>query len=285
MYLIQKKGDSKNLYGRITVYAQINPDADTTGVPRQILDAISNGIIAAQGDYRKARNLTQFLKEELGLSFEAGIEELIKQAGDSGGIESAIDPALLKDRLKNMKKMEDFIPTPAKIVLFDNEENLMQEEGDIFYVGSFNNAGNANLAVNALPILYQAQFKEQHQNHIMKEINSLLMQAEESALSRDNFRQHSEDLAKTILSEYIPKLVYSAQTGVGFEEAADNFRDFMGGYKYMDDIEKIIEYSRDMSSSKNEMLAELYTRKADAFLKEDFAKVQEIINNIEEIEN
>ena len=38
------------------------------------------------------------------------------------GLESTLDPQKLKDRLENMDDIEEFIPTPAKIVPFNSEE-------------------------------------------------------------------------------------------------------------------------------------------------------------------
>jgi hypothetical protein len=155
----QKKGDSSRLDGRLTVYAAIDIDpAELANTKHPVASLVNNGYLVAQGNFRDQNSLKDFLKSEMGLSLEEGLEQLLDKVD---GLEAALDPSKLREKLENMDEIEDFIPTPAKIVSFPSEDEILNQEGDVFFGGTFEKIGNAVLCVNAFPILYQARYREQ----------------------------------------------------------------------------------------------------------------------------
>src|SRR5271169_6517680 len=117
----QKKGTQNRLDGRLTVYANIDIDpSDLVSMKHPIASMVHNGLLVAQGNYREQNNLRDFLKSEMGVSLEDGLEEFLDKLG---GLESALDPEKLRDRIENIDELEDFIPTPAKIVPFTSEDD------------------------------------------------------------------------------------------------------------------------------------------------------------------
>lgn len=128
--IVQKKGDPHRLDGRVTVYAIIDIDSsDLMNTKHPIGSMVHNGLLVAQGNFRDQNNLKDFLKSEMGISLEEGLGEGLAQLLEKmDGLESALDPQKLRERLENMDEIEDFIPTPAKIVPFHSEEELMARE-------------------------------------------------------------------------------------------------------------------------------------------------------------
>src|SRR6185295_18386061 len=114
---------------------------------------VRNGILAVQANYVDQRNIRDFFKKEFGISLEKGIQEVIEQAKETGGLEGALDPEAVKERLESMKNA-DFIPIPAKIALFSSEEEMLQGDADVFYLGEFTVLSHAHLCVNSFPIIY-----------------------------------------------------------------------------------------------------------------------------------
>ena len=157
------------------------------------------------------------------------------------GIESALDPQKLKERLENMGEMEEFIPTPAKIVPFHSEEEILRQEGDIFFIGVFKNIGNAVLGVNALPILYQARFREQEHQKVRNEIEMLISQIERNETITPTVMTPGVNVEEKLLKEFIPNLLYSRKEPQTFQPVENLFRNFMDGYPYRDDVEAIID--------------------------------------------
>ena len=136
--VVQKKGDEANLDGRITVYAAVDIDPeDLLSMKHSFASMVHNGFLVAQGNFRDQYNFRDFLKSEMGISLEDGLGEGLSQLIERmDGLESTLDPQKLKERLENMDDIEDFIPTPAKIVPFHSEEEILAQEGDVFFVGT-----------------------------------------------------------------------------------------------------------------------------------------------------
>jgi hypothetical protein len=235
----QKKGDPQNPDGRITVYAAIDIDpADLATVKHSFASMVHNGFLVAQGNFRDQYNFRDFLQSELGISLEQGFEEGLSQLIEHmDGLESTLDPQKLKERLENMNDLEDFIPTPAKIVPFHSEAEICAQEGDVFFAGTFKNIGNAVLAVQALPMLYQAHYREHEGQHIRIEIESIITQIERSDAPRVSASPKPKaSTEETLLKEYIPKMLYSKKEPHAFETAAKEFRLFMKKYRFQEDI-------------------------------------------------
>lgn len=273
----QKKGDQNQLDGRITVYAIIETDAaDIINMKHPIASMVHNGLLVAQGNFREQSSLKDFLKSEMGISLDENLGEGLAQLIEKmNGLESALDPQKLKEHLENMG--EEFIPTPAKIVPFHSTEEILVQEGDIFFIGTFKNVGNAVLGVNALPILYQARYREQEAHKILNEIESLISQIErnESAVS-PSVMTPGIDIEQKLLKEFIPNMLYCIKEPNQFKKAEEQFRDFMRGYRFREDVDAIVTLigSKELLSPQDYRLLELYAKKIAAVKKEDFSAAE-----------
>jgi hypothetical protein len=290
LHLEHIKGDPHHLDGHVTVYAKIDIDpADLLSMKHPIASAVHNGLLVAQGNFRDQNNLRDFLKSELGSSINDlgdGLSELVDHMS---GIESALDPQKLKDRLENMGDFEEFIPTPAKVVPFHSESEIISQEGDVFYTGSFKNIGNAVLSVNAVPIVYQARFREQEMQFVRNEIESLITQIEQTGVNESEILNKSvtasdSNVEERILKEFIPGMLYSRKENVAFMNAQEQFRRFLQGYRFPGDIEAIIQLiaSEETFHDRAYKLLELYAKKIGAVYREDFSAAEKYSLSIQE---
>jgi hypothetical protein len=284
----QKKGDPRLLDGRITVFAMIDTDAgELMNTRHSFASMVHNGFLVSQGNFRDQYNFKDFLKSELGISLEDGLEEGLTALLDRmDGLESTLDPQKLKERLESMDDLNDFIPTPAKIAPFHSEEEILSQEGDVFFAGRFKNIGNAVLSVQALPMLYQAQFREQEGGRIKNEIESLIAQIEKGddkpPAQPQGKKQSTED---HLLREFIPNLLYTRKESHAFEATVRDFRAAMKRYRFPEDIEaivSIISSKKELSETDNRLL-ELYAKKITFVEKEDFNTVDSVTREIKQI--
>jgi hypothetical protein len=280
----QKKGDVNCLDGRLTIYAFVNIDpSEMVSSKHPIASMINNGILAAQGNYKEQNNLRDFLKSEMGLSLEEGLSEFLEKLD---GLESALDPDKLKEKIDNLDDFQDFIPTPAKIVPFHSEDEIHAQEGDIYCAGAFDNVANANLSVNSFPILYQARYREQQLERVRTEIEQLILQVEKNQAPEVNATSPGVDVEEKLLKEFIPNMLYCRKNMAVFPAAAKQFRHFMRGYQFSDDVEQIvtlISYPEELTAKQYKLL-ELYARKIAQVLKENFGEVETIRLTIAEVE-
>jgi hypothetical protein len=281
----QKRGSGELLDGRLTVYARVDIEPDElVGTTHPIASMVHNGLLVAQGNYKEQSSLRDFLKSEMGLSFEEGLAEFLEKLD---GLEAALDPEKLKEKMENMDELQDFIPTPAKIVPFHSEEEILGQEGDIFYVGAFRNVANANLSVNSFPIIYQARFREQQIDRVRGEIEQLISQVEQAEAPQIHYKAPGVDVAERILKDFIPKLLYSRRDGKLFGTASNQFRAFLKGYPFPRDVESVLALigePKDLTTHHYKLL-ELYARKIAEVSGENFAEVEHIRKAIEELED
>lgn len=280
----QKKGTPDYIDGRLTVYATVDIDpSEFASSNHPLLSMVHNGLLVAQGNYKEQSSLKDFLQSELGESLEEGLEVFLEKFD---GLESALDPQKLKDKMKNLDDLKDFIPTPAKIVPFHSEDEIMKQEGDIFYVGKFRNMANANLSINSFPILYQARYREQEIVMVRNEIDHLISQIEGSELPDEHYTSSGVDIEKKIIKDYIPILLYGRKDKSGFENSVNKFKRFLGGYKFPADVDKIIstiEKPENLAPLHYKLL-ELYAKKISEVCKENFSDVDKIGKEITSIE-
>jgi hypothetical protein len=281
----QKQGSQDRLDGRLTVYARVELDPEEAMSGKHpIASMILNGLLVAQGNYKEQSNLRDFLKSEMGLSLEEGLGEFLDKLD---GIESALDPAKLKEKMESLDDIQDFIPTPAKIVPFRSEQEILAQEGDIFFVGEFRNVAHANLSVNSFPILYQARYREQQLDLVRNEIEQLISQVEQNQIPQEHYLQPGGDIEQKLLKDYIPNMLYCRKDLPAFASAQKQFRAFMEGYTAPQDIEAILSIlasSRDLSK-RHYRLLELYAKKISAVVSEDFARGERLRKEIDDLEN
>ncbi len=281
----QKKGAADYIDGRLTVYASIDIDpSEAISANHPIASMVHNGLLVAQGNYKEQSSLKDFLMSEMGESLEEGLEEFIDKLE---GLESALDPQKLKDKMKNLDELKDFIPTPAKIVPFHSEQEILEQEGDIFFVGRFKNMANANLSINSFPIIYQARYREQEIDMIRSEIDQLISQIESSdELPRENYSSPELNIEEKILKEYIPMLLYSRKDEKNFKNTVKKFKQFLSGYKFPADVEKIVSvfaHAGELTPSHYTLL-ELYAKKISEVCKENFSAVDSLSKEIASVE-
>ncbi|MBN1307497.1 MAG: hypothetical protein JXA18_06245 [Chitinispirillaceae bacterium] len=293
LFLEHRKGDSDRLDGRVTVYATIDIDPDDlVAMKHPIASMIHNGLLVAQGNFREQNSLRDFLKSEMGLSMDEELGEGLSELVDRmSGLESALDPQKLKDRLENMGDFEEFIPTPAKVVPFHSEEEIVSQEGDVFYTGTFKNIGNAVLSVNAVPIVYQARFREQQMHYVRNEIESLIAQIEQGGVAVPSPGAATEiDIESRLLKEFIPNMLYCRKEQAQFTTAQQHLRTFLREYRFPADIDAIITLisTNETFHDREEKLLELYAKKIAAVIREDFnaaekhsVSIQRLINTSE----
>ncbi|MBD3315374.1 MAG: hypothetical protein GF344_06275 [Chitinivibrionales bacterium] len=281
----RKKGSAERLDGRLTVYARVETEpGDLGSAGHPIASMVHNGLLVAQGNYKEQSSLRDFLKSEMGLSLEEGLAEFLERLD---GLEAALDPEKLKQKMENMDELQDFIPTPAKIVPFHSEEEILEQEGDIFFVGTFRNVANANLSVNSFPIIYQARFREEQIDRVKSEIEQLISQVEKAEASEVHYAAPGVNVADKILKDFIPGMLYSRKDEKLFESAAKQFRAFLEGYPFPRDVESILSIigkSGDLTKHHYKLL-ELYARKIAEVTRENFTEVERIRKAIDEQED
>ena len=286
----QIKGNPDQLDGRVTVYAKVDMDvseiiqleASTGHTPYSM---ICNGILAAQGNYRDISGLKEFLVKEMGLDLEGNLDDFLD---NMDGIEGAFDPQKLRERLENLDDQHDFIPTPAKIVPFGSEHDIMQEEGDVFFVGIFRGVVNAHFCINAIPMLYQAKFREQQSLNLLSEIESLISQVEmaPAKTSPRRFDDPGTDVAFVLMKELIPKMLYAHASPHDLDLATSEFRSFLEGYPTISDIDIVEEIVRQASQPSHDQyrLLELHAKRIAAVAHEDMRVAAELAVEISDLE-
>lgn len=288
--LEHKKGDPAALDGRLTVYARVDMDpSEAVETSHPAASMLHNGLLVAQGNYREQYSLRDFLRSEMGVSLEEGLEELLSRVD---GLESALDPDKLKEKLEEMEGMEEFIPTPAKIVAFHSEHEILAQDGDVFFAGTFRSVGNAVLSVNSFPILYQARYREQMLLNVRAEIDRLVGQVERNEVPAKEvekvgrFTDGGVNVAQRLEGEFIPRMLYSRGDSSSFRTAEGQLRAFLQGYRFPDDIDAIvaiIQSNNELTRQHSRQL-ELYARKIDAVAREDFGEAESMQRELRELD-
>ncbi len=281
----QKKGTPDYIDGRLTVYARVETDpSEVLPASHPIAAMVHNGLLVAQGNYKEQSSLKDFLMTEMGESLEEGLEEFL---GKLDGLEGGPDPQKLKDKMKNLDDLKDFIPTPAKIVPFHSEDDILQEEGDIFYVGQFKNTANANLSINSFPIMYQARYREQEIDMVRNEIEQLISQIEGDEEPVEHFAAPDVNIEQKIVKEHIPAMLYSKKNEKDSESTVKKFKRFLSGYKFPQDVEKVVSIitTSDTLTPAHYTLLELYAKKISEVSRENFAAVNTINKEIASVED
>jgi hypothetical protein len=273
----QKKGAPGYLDGRLTVYAVLDIDpSDLLAMKHPIASMAYNNFLVAQGNYKEQNNLRDFLKSEMNISLEEGLEDFLDKLG---GLESALDPQKLREKIDNFDELEEFIPTPAKIVPFRSETEILGQEGDVFFTGTFKNIGNAILSVNSFPILYQARFREQEIDKVRNEIEHLISQIEKTATPQEaTFNTRGVNVEDKIMKEFIPNMLYCRKDPKVFSAAEKQFKMFMRGYQFTDDVEAIVSIIAHQAelTTKYFKLLELYAKKISEVHRENYGEAEKI---------
>jgi hypothetical protein len=278
----QKKGDPAHLRGHLIAYVRYERPEDESPNPGEdespLAGLVTNGILAVSANYVDQRNIRDFFRKEFGISLEKGIEEVIEQARDTGGLEGALDPEAVKERLDSMKNA-DFMPIPAKVAHYSSEADMLDQDADVFFLGSFTVLAHAHLCVNSFPILYQAYYREQEHRAVERDIAALLrtieapkVESSSSSVPPENWKQH-------LLTVLIPRMIYTrVDGGSEHDKSVADFRTFMESFGYPEDAETVltlIEKTADFSAPTLRKL-ELHISKVEALQSEDYERLEEI---------
>jgi len=286
----KKKGNPEQLDGHVTVYAKIDMDpAEFITMNHPVASLVHGGLLAVQGNYKEQSSLRDFLRSEMGISLDGGDsgpdDELKDMIESMDGLESALDPDKLRERLENMSDLDEFIPTPAKVVPFHTEQEILDQPGDVYFAGFFKKISNAVLGVNAIPIIYQAIFREQQMMSLQNEIESLIGQIEYGDSDAPVICISSPGVSpeEALLKIYIPSMLYQRVDPAGLIYAQKQFRDFMRTYRFKDDVEAVVSLisTGKEPGAEEYKLLELYAKKIALVHAERFAEVDGVCKEIE----
>lgn len=172
-----KRGNSQNLSGNLLAYACISDSAlrEAEQESSPFVDMVRGGLLAIAGDFRTQRSLRDFLNDMAGSNT---IEKFKERLSADHHLPEDFDlPSFLKQR-ENLERL-DAIPVPSQIVGFDSEEELLQSDADIFFLGNYHSLNNAHLVLSSFPILYQGFFREADLRKVRAEIDALLRDIEQ----------------------------------------------------------------------------------------------------------
>lgn len=227
------KGNSHRLDGRLLAFAHV---ASGSTSAEHLQAMVHNGFLAVQGNYRDQRTLAEFFQSEFGLSLEKGIEEVIDQSRDGNGLEGALDPDLVRERLRSMKDAASTMPIPAKIVSVDSHEGALSFEGDVADLGHFDDLAFAHMAVNAFPILYQAVYRQQELLELQARIESLL-ETSQTARPPSTFEG---DVESHLLHTLLPDILYATEGSAQAHAAMVAFEEFLRPHLNEADLEAML---------------------------------------------
>lgn len=289
----QKKGNPERLCGRMVAYAKILRSAmKNDAMPGPFPSMIRNGILAVRGEFEKNSNIKSFMRHEMGTFVDKGINDLIEHIKETGGeLPDGVDVESFRNRLEELSSME-IIPVPAKIMFYENEEDILRENADIYYIGEFSGMSQAHLCITSLPIFYQAKYREQQNAEEQSYISELLSQIESDGLitskpengeflpGKGNLLTFVGDLQELLERQVVPYLLYQAGNGEEFKASLDRFKSFMAPYKEPGDVEgignAICKLRMNENDSRERSRLELLCRKVSAMYHEKFEQVPEI---------
>lgn len=295
----QKKGNDKNLCGRMIAYARILPVPEGESSTSPFDDMIQNGLLTLEGDFRQAaekRSRSAFNK-----AVDAKLDNLLETMQEEGmDLPANIDVEAARERLHELSNME-VIPIPARIGNFTKEEDILQEDADIYYIGEFVGANQAHYCLTTLPIYYQAKYREQAKREEMDFLSAALEQIEAGDfVDTDDLQKNNEelfpagitlnnfvgDLSKLLNVRVIPFLL-ALDSDYDYDIQVQQFFAFMKGYPDQNDIKRIDIALREIRTQRDSMVArrllELSCKKVCAVYDEDSARAQQISQEITDL--
>jgi hypothetical protein len=285
MFFKQMKGEPERLDGRLTAYCRVELDSPPDEHRQPLAGMIHNHWISVRADYREDKPFSQIFKKEMGENIRAGMEDLLEKLGIENAGEN-IDLDKISKHLESMKEIGEYIPTPARFTELDSLEAIMEQAGDVFDLGIFQNLSNANFCLNALPILYQAKYREQKNQEIRKEINTLLESISTYSVNQEpNWRDDPENVQQNLMVKYIPAIFYAANDAVATQNASQKLRSYLDGYRFTEDVDLILSLvqRKDLEHGRFNMLLELLIKKISAVIREDFSAAAEYQHKIKDL--
>jgi hypothetical protein len=232
--------------------------------------------------------MADFFRSEFGLSVEKGIEEIIEQARQNGGLEGALDPDQVRERLRSMGDSE-FLPIPAKVVHLSGLDAAASLEGDVVLLGDFAEFQFAHMAVNSFPILYQARYREQEREQMREQIEGMLEKltspaGDPPASTEPTLETFQGDLENHLLREILPGMFYAPEASPEAMDAELRFRAFMAPHLYPADVERMVGLVPSIRHGESVAVRqlELLVRKAVALQREDWKTLDSLRKDLGE---
>jgi len=294
----QKKGNDENLCGRMIAYARIlpSPDGQDSGTPFD--DLIRNGLLALEGDFREAPKEPS--PREMSKAVDKKLNHLLETMQEQGmDLPENVDVDSLRSRLKELSSME-VIPIPARIGNFGSEEEILEEDADVYFIGEFIGMNQAHYCLTTLPIYYQARYREQAKVKEMAVLNEMLSQFETGEfMDDDDIQKETElfpegltlntfigDLGHLLNTRVIPFLL-ACENEEEYDSQIDLFYKFMKDYPQQIDISRVDhalrELRRQSDCKEARMLLEFTCRKINAIYSEDTKTAEELEAEIESL--
>lgn len=288
----QKKGNDSHLCGRMIAYARILPSPVAESSDSPFDDMVRNGILALEGDFRQSEIHTPS-RREMSRAVDAKLNNLLESMQEEGmEIPDSVDVEKLRNRLHELSSME-VIPIPARIGNFSSEEDILQEDADVYFIGEFVGMNQAHFCLTTLPIYYQARYREQSKNEEISMLNEMLSQFEAGEImDTADIQKESSELfpAGASLNTFVGDLNYllnvrvipfmlACESESEYEAQIEHFYEFMKGYPDQIDVRRIDTAIRMLRENKNDKNAlkvlELGCKKINALYNEDVKKAEE----------
>ena len=275
------------------VYAKILPTPEDLGGGTPFDDMVKNGLLTLEGDFRQFSPRLPS-RRDIDRAVDDKLDDMLESMeADGVDLPSEMDVEKMRERLHELSSME-VIPIPAKIGNFSCEEDILNENADIYYIGEFVGVSQAHFCLTMLPVYYQAKYREQAKRKEMDFLNDALAQFESVGfVDTDDLQNDSEelfpkgvtlntfmgDLGKLLNTRVIPFLL-ALESDEQYDQQIKLFYEFMKGYPVQADV-KLIDYAiQDLRHKKDSAVTrrilELGCQKIDAIYNENPQRASEI---------
>jgi hypothetical protein len=297
--IVQKKGNDEKLCGRMIAYARILPTPDSDG-DSPFDDMIRNGLLTLEGDFRTF-NPTVPTPSQRKKVMDDKLNNLLESMQESGeDLPENLDVDALRERLHELSTME-VIPIPARIGNFSNEEDILNEDADIYYVGEFIGANQAHFCLTTLPIYYQARYREQTKVEEMALLNDMLSQFEAGdIMDNDDIQKETAELfpegvslntfvgdLNNLLNVRVIPFLLACETDNDYRSQIALFYNFMKDYPQQEDITRVDKAIQKLRKQSDDQAArkmlELSCKKINAIYNEDTKSAELLEAEIESI--
>lgn len=288
----QKKGNDEKLCGRMIAYARILPTPDGESGDTPFDDMIKNGILALEGDFRTFNPSvpTQNQRKKV---MDEKLNNLLESMQENGvELPENLDVDAMRDRLHELSNME-VIPIPARIGNFGSEEEILNEDADVYYIGEFIGVNQAHFCLTTLPIYYQARYREQAKKSEMDLLNEMLSQFETGdVMDNDDIQKSTDELfpagvslvnfvgdLNNLLNARVIPFLLACETEAEYDKQIKLFYDFMKSYPQQADISRIDNAMRALREQRDDQKArkilELGCKKINAVYNDDTKTAEE----------
>ena len=300
--VIQKKGNESKLCGKVTAYVKIpRPEPGEVVSPFDALIS-RDGILAIQGDYSKVPDFEMF-RNNLQQSLPKAMQDILKHILEEDDIKDNLDLSKSKKISVSVYPkgggLGDFFPVPAQLIPFESEAVLLNESGDIYFLGEFNSIGNAHLFLMGFPIVYQSKYRDQAERERETEVDALLAEIDGGKVARDtqlilsldgDLSSYEGNLLELLSTQVLPKLMYAIEesNSINLDASLDVFCRFMRTYPHQQDIEKMVFILKNINEKKRSSPEDakhlaLLCQKMSALHHEEFESLPDIQKQLEGI--